>query len=338
MDLKVKPGVTPAQTTTTPAPGRIDFGEGRMPPVDEGSDEGGLNPLLAILGLGAAGAAAHYGVKNPGVIADKLKKAGGFVGNLRMSSMLSGFAPLKSALGNLGAAGNVAMETKSLQPLKEMFSGATMDDFMRELKTPTSNFALDNSAEGASMASNSAWNPFGRVMNAGDTATRNALKRSGTTAKDAEAHVLQTPLPPQIASALDNPVMRYLIPFRRTPVNQALEGGRAFGRLASNPETRLPFAVHTGIGAATGATTSDEQYPITPAFTASLAGKYGIPSYIGAILARQMVGGKEDGGMVGGMMPTSEFGTKRALDPTHALDFIDPSKSAAYRALERFGR
>lgn len=297
-------------------------------------------PAVAI-GGGALALLAGLGLKRYG-LAGAAKGAAKTVSNLRMASMLSGMAAPKSVLGNMGAAANVAMEQGNLGALKQFFSRQTARDWVNEFKNP-------NALAGSTVPGSSKWNPFGRIMGAGDVATRQALERAGLPAAEAERQVLQSPLPERVGHALDNLIAEHAIPFRRTPINQAIEGGttvtdafkgsrvtRDYGAQGSyEARTRLPLAVHTAGGAITGAATADEQYPITPGAYAAFAGRYGAPALVGALLGRIAAGGNADSSLIGSAMPVAEYGVTQALDPRTALAPLDPSQSALARFMRR---
>ena len=283
---------------------------------------GALTALATYLGM-------KYGIKGA------IPAAARGVSNLRMTSMLSGLAAPKSALGNVGAAVNTAIETGSTRPLSEFFSAKTAKDWLAELKNP-------NAAAGSTVPGSSRYNPFGRAMGAGDVATRNALVRAGIPEGEAQLQTLQAPLPQRVAHALDSPILKHAIPFRRTPINQAIEGGvtatDAFagptvtrdypGGQSYTANTRLPLALHSAAGAATGYATADDKYPLTPGAYAAFAGRYGAPALASAFLGRILGGGKGSGGLVASALPVGEYGATQGLDPRHYFDPFDPSTSA----------
>lgn len=290
------------------------------PPADEG---GSMVP--AVLG-GAALAGGAYALKqNPAAVKSALSRLGEIINATRMTSMLSGMAAPKSVLGNVGGVINASAERRSLEPLKQFFSRQTARDFMSELRNPTDELTLNPEQLGSV---NKIVNPIGRFMGAADTATRRSLGRAGLSEKEAAREVLQSPLPPQIAESLNSPIMRWVLPFRRTPINQALEGAKTL-----KMEHPALVAAHAAGGFATGAASKDEKYPVLPGVYSAFAGRYGVPAIGGAVLGRLAAGGKGDAGLAGSVLPVSEYGVTQSL--TEPLAPFDPEEVAAVRALRR---
>lgn len=304
------------------------------------------NGTGAALGAGALGVLGAYLAYKTGIGKQAITGAAKGLANLRMVSMLSGLAAPKSALGNAGAAFNVAMETGSMKPIKEQFSKQTAMDWLNEMRNPS--MQANQSIPGASK-----WNPFGRLMGAGDVATQKSLIRTGLVpAGEAELQTLQAPLPPKIAHALESTPAKYAVPFRRTPINQAIEGGatitdaqagstvtRSYGA-GPNVETytantRLPLAVHSAGGAVAGYASADSDYPVTPGVYAAFAGRYGLPSLMAAYLGRIAAGGKGGTSIVSSALPVAEYGISQSLDPRNILEPLDPSQSALVRTFRR---
>jgi hypothetical protein len=75
--------------------------------IDEGVDSGteSSNLAPAVAGVAGVGGAAYLlsKLKNAPGVMGKLGKVGGFIQAIRQQEMLSGLAPLKSALGNVGS-------------------------------------------------------------------------------------------------------------------------------------------------------------------------------------------------------------------------------------------
>ncbi len=256
-------------------------------------EESGVNPWAVgagALGLGAAALAA----KNPALLG---KAWQGFT-DLRRMSMLSGLATPKSLLGNVGGSVYSSIERGSLAPLKEMLSPATVRDAVSTFK------AMPNTEMSGPATAITRFNLPGRVMGAMDTAAQNALQRAGLTDIEAKAEMLQAPLPQGLATALENPVMDYLVPFRRTPFNQLIEGGKSFA-----PQTKgqaLALGTSLATGAATGAMAED---PKTIALGTAFSGRRGLPFALAAGAGRYLASGSKAKGMdaIQGMSPVSDY-------------------------------
>ena len=251
----------------------------------EVADEG-ISPLAAGAGALALGAGA-LALKKPqlaGKAYDALLAA-------RYVPMLSGFAVPKSMAGNVGAVLASSAERRSMEPLKQFFSRQTARDFGRELRTPT--------ARGSGHVTQQAgrYNPFGRIMGAGDEATQRALQRAGLTPAQSAEQTLQTPLPASWAKPLGNRIGRTLVPFQRTPFNQFLQISKASGE---HPGIAAGAAL---AGAATGAATEDWR---TPGLVAPFAGRYSGPFALGAVAGRAYSGGKDAARTAFGISPTSD--------------------------------
>lgn len=282
------------------------------------NDEGPGWGTAALVGGGllAAGALA----RNPGLAKTGLTK----LNNLRLQSMLSGFAVPKSILGNVGAAVNEALERRSLTPLAEFFSPQTVKEFAQQYRSggvagPVAGY---NPGKG--------WFPSpGRIMGAGDAATRSALQRGGLTAEEAERSVLQAPVTGHLGDFLNTPLARYAFPFRRTPWNQMFEGGKA---IASHP---VLSAGYGAAGGATGAATAEDQYPISIGLGTAASARYGMPFALGALIGRKLAGGKGAGTAASQILPVSEYGVEQSF--TEPLTPFNPEETAAIRALRRLG-
>jgi hypothetical protein len=330
----------PDTTTAAPAPR-----SGGIRLLDENTDapeatSGSSWPSAgsAILG-GAALAGAALLAHNPKA-PEAVSKALEYANAARQQSMLSGWALLKSLLGNIGAAGARSAETRSLTPLKEMLSMQTLQDAKTAFKVGGS---TSEAAKGVTI-------PFlstpGRVMGAFDEAAQKALVRSGMTSNEAAHAVFQTPLGENFGnlgkSFEDNPVASYLIPFRRTPFNQFAEGWKTM----TGAERDLPvLAGYTGAGAAHGYATSDDKYPVSIPLAVAGAAKYGVPYALGATAGRLLAGKKDSGNTTSGLTPVSEFGLTQSMSQPGApfgvkyssrdgLEF-DPESIAAVKALKQ---
>jgi len=290
----------------------------------------------AALGAGALGAGliAH----NPQAAWQGAKAVGRGLGAARQQLMLSGLAPVKSFLGNIGSTAIESAERGSMAPLKSLFSMDTLRDLKNIYRTggaETAQHALPGMGTAVGKALDTGTTlpgPMpGRIMGAMDEAARNALVRSGVgiSPTEAEKIMFQAPLPGKLGTALDNPIMRYLIPFRRTPFNQLIEGAKTFA-----PETARQTAMlgtSLGAGAAHGAATADERFPMSVGLGAAAASKYGLPYSIGALGGRYLAGGQGGGGLASTAVPIGEYGIESGISAP-LQPFTDP---AALRALRR---
>ena len=250
---------------------------------------------------------------------------------LRLQLMLSGFALPKSILGNVGAVAAESMERGSTKPLREFFSRQTLRDAKDAWKATKAAGPMPGVDPGTtlSIAGRNLPSP-GRAMGAMDVATRNSLERSGLSADDAARAVFQTPLEGQLASTLETEPAKYLIPFRRTPFNQFFEGFKAMGKENRAAHPRV-LAGYGAAGAVHGATTADEQYPVTIPLAIAGAAKYGVPYALAALASRHYLGqAKTPGGVAGTILPLSEYGIESGITaPERAFE------PAAVRAIRR---
>jgi hypothetical protein len=292
-----------------------------LPEIDEPAPAD-INPDgVNIGGMAAGGAllagAAALATRNPGALSSLFK-----TGNaVRQQLMLSGLAVPKSMLGNTGALVNTAIERRTMQPLKELLSGRVFKDAVGSYRAGRTG----GPAPGVTLPGP---NP-GKVMGAMDDATQQALQRSGLTADESAREVLQSPLGEnfgKFGDALEGPVAAHIMPFRRTPFNQFVEGLK----------TVKPDYAHKGVtagyataGAMHGTATADERYPVTIPLATALAAKYGLPYALAAVAARKLLGGAEEGGgILGSALPVSEYGVEQSLS--------DPLKPFTEPAFNRF--
>ncbi len=261
----------------TAAPAQDDFAEFRASPLPSTvtSGEDNVNPWL--VGAGAIGA---------GALALAAKKFG--LGGLasaaqaaRKTSMLSGLAPLKSFLGNVGGAAYGSIERGSLAPIREMLSPETLKEAVQVFKQGP-NEAIAGPAAGLSK-----WNIPGRVMGAFDEAGQNALQRAGYSPSESAREMLQAPLPRDLAKAFENPVADFLVPFRKTPYNALKEGFGTF-----NADT-LGKKAALGTSLATGALAGQAEDPKTIGITTAASGRYGLPHAMAAGASRAFFGGNK---------------------------------------------
>lgn len=308
--------------TVTLSSGRVVRVPSRAPSAPESVGAAPMDEEGPGLGAGLLGAGALLGTaalaRKPGLVMKGLGK----LNAVRQQLMLSGYATPKSVLGNIGATAIESAERGTTAPLRQLFSRQTARDFVENYKNPV----LE---PGSTII---AGPTPGRVMGAMDTATRNALRRGGLSATEAERAVLQSPLTGDLGEALDSPFMRHLIPFRRTPFNQFLEGGKTYTR-AFKGENQIPLAISHIAGAAHGAATADERYPASLGFGTAAAAKYGLPYAVGAVAGRYLGGGADAGGIATSALPVSEYGIESGI--TNPLGAF--SRPAALRVLRDLG-
>ena len=289
---------------------RDDFDSLETTPLDDDvavEPDEGIDPRMA-----AAGAAAGIGgiallARAPG----RLGKLATLFNSARQQLMLSGLAIPKSVAGNVGAGVEASLESKSLRPLKNLFSRQTMRDAGAAWKRGGINEGTPGVDQGVGR-----FGP-GRVMGAFDEATRGALGRSGYSAEDAAARVLQAPLPERLAKVLNNPGARYLQPFRRTPFNQFFEGMERLPGSDYSKAHPLITAGYTGAGMAHGATTAEDEFPMSVGLGTAAASRQGMNYAIGALLGRYLNDGNINlDSSVGNVLPVGEYGFESGItDP-----------------------
>lgn len=298
---------------------------------------------------GGAALAAAVAVKNPKLAKTAIGKIGDFLNGVRYTSMLSGFATPQSLLGNVGEVGVQALERGSMKPIQQFFSKRTAKAFGKALYHGETVGPVAGGLESTAGAVGAhRLNPFGRIMGAADKATRGALTRSGLTEKAAEAAVLQKPLEPRYAEALDSSVARTMFPFRRTPTNLFLEG---FGNIRKAegsvkkllagapllPEELRQLALTAGMGAAGGAhgaATADDSFPVSTALATALANRYGVPYAMGVFLGRHFAGGNDStSNAISSILPFAEYGVESTL--AEPFRSFNPANAAAVRAYKR---
>jgi hypothetical protein len=260
--------------------------------------------------------------KAPGGLPGKAMAMGGQMNALRQQLMLSGLALPKSILGGVGASVANSLERKSLAPLSALLSRETLKDTGKAFAAGRSVGPIGSGTQlpmGLDLP--------GRAMGAVDEAVKNSLVRAGSTSDEATRAMLQAPLPSGLSEAFDNPLMRFIFPFRRTPFNQLIEGGKAMG------EHPLVSAGYGAAGAVQGAAQADEQYPVSAGIGVAASGKYGLPQALGQIAGRAVAGGKGGGGIAGSALPVSEYGIEQSI--TNPLRPIE--KPALLSLLEKWG-
>ena len=282
-------------------------------PPEPTSDKGSGVGTTAAIGAGLLGIGA-LAARNPALARSAGGKALKALNVGRQQLMLSGYALPKSMVGGAGAAVERAVETKSLRPLKEFFSPQTARDAVTAFKTSTR-------IGPAGTPTSSKYAIPGRAIGAFDTATHNALQRSGASADEATEALLQKPLGPGFA-VLENPVAQYAHPFRRTPFNQWFEGYGKFQRAYEGDKTaQRGLALYGGAGAAHGAATADERFPVSVPFGVAGAARYGVPYGLGALLGRSLAGSKTGGGIADQINPVGAYGVEQGfLDPLRPVE------------------
>lgn len=277
---------------------------------------GGYGKLAALLGGGAA-LAAGVALKKPGLAKKGLSKAFDVLQGARHLGALSGTAVPKSVVGNVGAPFVAALERKSLEPIKQFFSRQTLQEYGKALRNPEIGRVADEAAGEAPMR---IWNPFGRMMSAGDAATRGALGRAGLSAEEAARYTLQSSLPElgvtgKAAEVLSSKPGQYAVMYRRTPINTLVHGGK---NIMDRPGMSALFA---GTGAAQGAEGGPVSDPLSIALTAPAAGVYTLPYLLGAGVGKYLSSGsKGQAAQVSrGLAPVPEIGPE-ILEPMRPID------------------
>lgn len=273
--------------------GILDEQSGGAPESDSGWGST-IGAGVAAAGAGAlAYAAKKYGV---GKVFDTLN-------NIRRQSMLTGLAIPKSIAGNIGAGVTTAIEDLSLDPLKEM------------LRIPTNvKNAVQAFKQGATYQGqpSSAWAIPGRILGATDEASQAALMRAGKTADEAAEIMLQKPLGKnRITNALDTRLGDYLVPFRRTPINQGIGALETMsdwgtkGKAAAN-------AAALGAGFVTGEET--EGVGPTVAGTAAF-GRRGLPFAAASMVGKLAKGDskREAAKVLQGASPVSDYSLQEGV-------------------------
>lgn len=245
-------------------------------------------------GLAAGGAAAlALAAKKYG-----LGKVFDTANNIRRQGMLTGLAVPKSLLGNLGAGVTTAIEEGSLAPLKEM------------LRLPTNvRTAVDAFKKGATYQGQptSAWAIPGRILGATDEAATAALGRAGIAPEEAAKTMLQSEidLGPQVRGALDTKLGQYLVPFRRTPINQAVG---ALDTMSDWSDRGKVAANAAALG--TGFLTGEESEGVGPTIAGTAAfGRRGLPFAAASMLGKLSKGDskREAAKVMQGASPVSDY-------------------------------
>lgn len=302
--------------------GAFEFMDQEVGPVSEGPNSSAVWPALAAGGLLAGGLA----LRNPALIKQGGAKAFNTLQAARHWGALSGLAVPKSTIGNVGASLTASAERRSLAPLKEFFSRQTAKDWLREIRDPEATIGWAENAD-----ETHAWNPFAKLMSAGDVATRKALVRAGLTDADAARLTLQSTLPElgitgKSLDALESRLGRFAMLYRRTPLNSAVHGVTSS---LKHPELGFGAA---GTGFAQGSMEGPIGDPMSIAMTAPIASVYNVPYMVGAGIGKFVSGGtKTDAAnAMRGISPVPEDMGSAFLEPWRPV-----TKPAAFSAVER---
>jgi hypothetical protein len=233
------------------------------------------------------------------------------VNALRVTAMLAGRAPMKSVLGNLGATGIASAERGTIAPIRELFKPETAKDWWQAFKSNQNPSAVPGQRD--TFVGKYLGLPQ-RVMGAGDTATENALVRSGMTRAEAKEILLTEENPMAEAIGLNTKAGQYLVPFRKTPANLFRQGLVRPGR---NWKTRGLALGAGGAGMAAGANVDD---PASLGVLSAIAGPYALPFLLGA----GVTGGAR---AVQGLSPVPEWSLQELVssDPNMLKEQFVPS-------------
>lgn len=310
--------------SSAPAGKRYLAPKGQVAPAASAAPEDDSSSLLPLVGAGALGLGTYALTRNPGAVRAAVSKGADLFNDVRRVAMLSGMAIPKSVLGNVGSSVYGSIERGSLAPLKEMFSKETAKDAWQTFKAGPSYEAAGPADLGTGLSKIPIVKYMhpGRVMGAVDTASQNALQRAGYTSKEAATEMLQAELPKKLSDSLKGPVGDYLVPFRRTPFNQLMEGFGAM-RPQNLTTTGQKVALGTSLasGAATGAMAED---PKTIALGTAFSGRRGVPFALAAGISRALTSGSKNKGLdvIQGISPVSDYSLgEGAVGPV-----MDPSR------------
>lgn len=232
---------------------------------------------------------------------------------LRQQLMLSGYALPKSILGGVGAHVERAAETGSMKPIKELLRLPTL---MKDTKA-----AYKAGGQSYGIIKQPNVHGPGRAIGAADEGFQKSLQRSGMTPDESEAAMLQKALPKQLADALDNPTARYLLPFRRTPFNQFMEGMSRLPGSDYSKAHKTMTAGYTGAGTVHGGATADEAHPVSVPLAIAGSSRQGVNYAMGALLGRTLAGGSGGSSIASSMVPTSEWGIETSItDPLRSFN------------------
>lgn len=278
------------------------------------------NALLgAMIGAGGThvGAGAIAGGKAGAKTA--LREAGEQLNAARMIPMLTGLAPTKSFLGNIGSFGTGALEdvtrgnfSRAGRTIKELFN---VPENIRQFKTGWTAGQSPYQTTGIG-----ALNYPGKFMGASDYAAQQGLQRAGRTAEEASESLLTSPLGVHgtTAEIMNSPIGKYFMPFQRTPINTALQ----FGKKAM--ERPVLSAGAAGAGYLAGGETDD---PRKIGLASALAGPYA-----GAFLAGAAAGSGK-GSLFGSISPVPEWGLTKSLEEGPTGAFMKPAFVSAFKEM-----
>lgn len=288
---------------------------------------GNTGPGLGTALLAGGALAGGLALRNPLL----RKKAFDILQGARHLGALSGAAVPKSVLGNVGAPFVAAAERKSLEPIKQFFSRQTVKDWTREMRDPEVGIAQ------VEPGTFRMWNPFGRMMSAGDVATRKALMRGGLSDSDAARYTLQTNLGElglhgKALEALESPAARFAVLYRRTPLNVLVHGAK---NIAERPGLS---AAAGAAGAAQGSAGGPISDPFSVALTAPAVGVYSLPYLGGAALGKILGGGSRGDALrvSRGLAPIPEDIGSSFLEPLRPID--KPAVVSLVERLQRLAR
>lgn len=191
----------------------------------------------------------------------------------RTTSLLSGLAPAKSALGNLGAIGNASLLSGSAKPILEAL----------RLPENTKNFlqAWKSGANPSDVPSFKRFNLPGRLMGAADQTTQQILERGGLSEAQGKNLLLTENNNAAAAMGLKNPVGEYIVPFQKTNFNQ-LKGIENIAGANKNFPRGKQMALAAGYGGAGYLAGKQTNNPVLIGLLSSLGGPFGAPFLLGA--------------------------------------------------------
>lgn len=302
-------------------------GDESAPSEESDAQPGGIGRLGQILaGAGLLGAGAL--ARSPAL----RSKAFDLLQGARHLGALSGTAVPKSMLGNLGTPFVAAAERRSLEPIKQFFRPETVKTWARELRDPEVGRAI---AEKGSAQTTRVWNPFGRIMSAGDVATREALGRAGLTKPEAARLTLQTPLPElgitgKVGEVLESKPGQFLVMYRRTPLNALVSG--------LDVMTKRPAlaAMAAGAGSAQASAGGPVGDPFSIAMASPAAGVYSLPYLAGAGITKALQGSRGEAMQaMRGMAPIPELGPE-IINPLRPIN--RPAIQSLLERIDKFRR
>lgn len=258
---------------------------------------------------------------------NRLRTAFDAANQLRIASLLSGWALPKSLLGNIGAPVVAAAENLtagkglgSFAPIREAFN---IPENIRQFGAGWRQGANPTYAGASGIGK---YNPITRTMNAADYATTEGLKRAGLTEEEAQRLLLRDQR--WGPSGPSNPISDYLVPFKKTPFNTLFGGAET---MMKHPGLAL------GAGAAGASVGSETGDPRALGLSAALLGPYALPYLVGASIP---VGGRA----LGGLSPIPDWSLERSIGdpfrpftaPAFTTMFDSPNDSGGRGGLTRY--